>query len=124
MMTVTQRIELLTHPVGDQPSAPFQWGFRIDGTDLRVLVADATRDLWRQEHEEETEAEQERFLLTQHDGLHASEIGDPPHHFLGDPAPEFACPATGATPLLGCVCGVRSCRPLAALITATPATVG
>ncbi|GAB1339722.1 hypothetical protein ACE1SV_63120 [Streptomyces sp. E-15] len=26
-----------------------QWGFRIDGTDLRVHAAEATRDLWRAE---------------------------------------------------------------------------
>lgn len=118
-----QRIEFLNHPVSDQPSAPLRWGFRIDGTDLRVLVADATRDLWRQEHKKKTEAERERFLLTQHSGLDVSGIGDPVRHFLGDPAPEFADPATGATPLLGCVCGDWGCWPLLAVVTATPSTV-
>ncbi|MFI1358441.1 hypothetical protein ACH4TV_33470 [Streptomyces sp. NPDC020898] len=117
------RIEFVNYPVSDPPSAHLQWGFRIDGTDLRVHVADATRDLWRQEHEEEDEAEQERFLLTQHAGPSVSEIEDPVRHFLGDPAPEYADPATGATPLLGCGCGLWGCWPLPAVISTTPATV-
>jgi hypothetical protein len=121
-MTAMQRIDFLNYPDDEQPSA-LLWGFRVDGTDLRVHAADATRDLWRQEHEEETQAEQERFLLTQHNGLYVSEVGDPARHFLGDPAPEFAHPSTGATPVLGCCCGIWGCWPLLAMITTTPETV-
>lgn len=117
-----QHIEFLTYPIAERPSA-LLWGFRIGGTDLRVYAADATRDLWHQEHEEETPSEQERFLLGQHDGLPLSEVCDPVRHFLGDPAPEFADPSTGTTPVLGCSCGIWGCWPLLAVITTTPTTV-
>ncbi|WP_254878646.1 hypothetical protein [Streptomyces sp. NA04227] len=117
-----QRIEFLNYGTGAYVSDPL-WGVRIDGTDLRTSVAEATRELWRQEHEEDTPAEQERFLLGQHNGLITSELGDPVRHFLGDPGPEFADAATGRTPVLGCSCGVWGCWPLVAVITATPHTV-
>ncbi|WP_172386927.1 hypothetical protein [Streptomyces sp. MNP-20] len=117
-----QRIEFLNYPIGEQRS-DLQWGCRIDGTDLRVYAADATRDLWSQEREDEGSAEQERFLLGQHGGLTLSEVGDAVRHFLGDPAPEFADPSTGSTPVLGCSCGVWGCWPLLTIITTTPETV-
>ncbi|MGW3510813.1 hypothetical protein [Streptomyces sp. NPDC000994] len=117
-----QRIEFLNYPIGEQLS-DLQWGFRIDGTDLRVYAADATRDLWRLEHEDEDLAEEERFLLSQHGGLTLSEVGDCARHFLGDPAPEFVDPSTGTTPVLGCTCGLWGCWPLLTIITPTPETV-
>jgi hypothetical protein len=115
-------IEFLNYPVGGQLS-DLRWGLRIDGTDLRVYAAAATRDLWRREREDKGPTEEQRFLLDQHDGLHLSEVGDPVRHFLGDPAPEFADPSTGTTPLLGCSCGLWGCWPLLATITTTPETV-
>ncbi|MFI1018700.1 hypothetical protein [Streptomyces sp. NPDC020965] len=117
-----RRIEFLTYPSGEGPS-DLRWGFRIDGVDLRVYAARATRALWRREHEEDSPAEQDRFLLSQHDGLALDMIGDPGRHFLGDPGPEFAYPSANTTPVLGCSCGVWGCWPLLAVITATPATV-
>ncbi|MEV6791689.1 hypothetical protein AB0M87_06755 [Streptomyces sp. NPDC051320] len=117
-----QRIEFLNYPSGESPSE-LQWGFRIDGTDLRVYAADATRALWRLEREDEGAAEEERFLLAQHDGLTLSEVGDPARHFLGDPAPQFADPPTGTTPVLGCSCGLWGCWPLHTVISATSETV-
>ncbi len=121
MMTM-QRIEFLTYPASGQLPG-LLWGIRIDGTDLRTYTADATRDLWRQEHEEESPAENELFLLHQHGGLSLREAGEPVRHFLGDPAPEFADPSTGTTPVLGCSCGIWGCWPLLTIITTTPDTV-
>ncbi|MGW7426408.1 hypothetical protein ACWGJB_41590 [Streptomyces sp. NPDC054813] len=116
-----QSIEFWHYPRSEDFSV-LLWGFRIDGKDLRVHVAGATRALWSREHEEETPSEQERFLLSQHDGLPVQEIDDRMRHFLGDPAPEFA-DAAGTTPVLGCSCGIWGCWPLLARITTTPATV-
>jgi hypothetical protein len=121
-MTAMQCIEFLNYPISEQPS-DLQWGFRIDGTDLRVYAAEATRGLWRQESEDEGPEEEERFLLAQHGGLGLSEIDDPVRHFLGDPVPEFADPSTGTTPVLGCSCGLWGCWPLLTVITTTPETV-
>ncbi|MEW2393382.1 hypothetical protein AB0933_33985 [Streptomyces venezuelae] len=121
-MTAMQRIEFLNYPIGGEVPI-HQWGYRIDGTDLRVYAADATRDLWRREREEKDPAAEERFLLDQHDGLMLDEVGDPVRHFLGDPAPEFADPSAGTTPVLGCSCGVWACWPLRTTITTTPDTV-
>ncbi|WP_143064637.1 hypothetical protein [Streptomyces colonosanans] len=117
-----QRIEILNYPIGEQ-LWDLQWGFRIDGTDLRVHAAEATRDLWRQELEDEEPAEEEHFLLTQHDGLALSEVGDSVRHFLGDPAPEFVDPSSCATPVLGCSCGLWGCWPLLTVIATTSETV-
>ncbi|MGH4029257.1 hypothetical protein ACQB60_10025 [Actinomycetota bacterium Odt1-20B] len=120
-----QRIEFLNYPIGEKAPDLLEWGVRIDGTDLRVYVADATRDLWRRERDGEDEDldEEERFLLHQHGGITLSEMGDPAPHFLGDPAPEFVDPSTGATPVLGCSCGLWGCWPLLTTITTTPETV-
>jgi hypothetical protein len=94
---VMHHIEFLAYPTSASPT-DLQWGIRIDGTDLRVYAADATRDFWRQEHEEDSLEERERFLLLQHDGLAVSEVGDPVRHFLGDPAPDFAAASGAAGP--------------------------
>ncbi|MFA7768810.1 hypothetical protein [Streptomyces sp. NRRL S-448] len=45
---VAHRVEFLRHPHPDVPHLT-AWGIRIDGTDLRVLVAEATRALWSRE---------------------------------------------------------------------------
>ncbi|MEV6400216.1 hypothetical protein AB0M39_36450 [Streptomyces sp. NPDC051907] len=115
-------IEFVNYPLGEGPSV-LVWGVRVDGTDLRVHVAGATRDLWGREHEEETWAETERFLVGQHAGLVVCGVEDPGRHFLGEPAPEFADPATGGTAVLGCSCGLWGCWPLMTVIAATPETV-
>ncbi|WP_143074869.1 hypothetical protein [Streptomyces mangrovisoli] len=117
-----QHIEFLTYPVVG-PRSELLWGIRIDGRDLRMYAADATRPLWRRELEDDGPQERERFVLTQHGGLYASEITDPVRHFLGDPAPEFARPADPALPVLGCSCGIWGCWPLLTVIDATPETV-
>ncbi|MFE2929004.1 hypothetical protein [Streptomyces goshikiensis] len=61
------RVEFLHHP---HPGFPHltAWGIRIGGTDLRVLVAEATRALWNRELDEDDDTPQEReeFLLRQH----------------------------------------------------------
>lgn len=121
-MRTMQRIEFLNYPASGQLPG-LLWGIRIDGTDLRTYTADATRDLWRQEHEEDSPAENELFLLHQHGGLALREVRDPVRHFLGDPAPEFADPSTGTTPVLGCSCGIWGCWPLLTIITTTPDAV-
>ncbi|MFC9848412.1 hypothetical protein ACFWFF_08395 [Streptomyces sp. NPDC060223] len=114
-----QRVEFLNYPASEQP-AHLLWGIRIDGTDLRVHTADATRELWRPELEDETEAEQAHFLLRQHDGLYVSEVSDPVRHFLGAPAAEFVGFGAETTPVLGCFCGLWGCWCLLTVITSAP----
>lgn len=122
-MAAMQCIEFLNYPIGEQAPG-LQWGVRIDGTDLRVYAADATRGLWRRERKDDgTDEEEQRFLLRQHDGLTLAEVRDPAHHFLGHPAQEFADPSASTTPVLGCSCGVWDCWPLRTVITTTPETV-
>ncbi|GAA3795808.1 hypothetical protein ACFS5L_33200 [Streptomyces phyllanthi] len=115
-------IEFLHYP-RPEGAGDLLWGFRIDGADLRVHAAHATRALWRRECEVESPEEEGRFLRAQHDGLGTDEVGDPVRHFLGDPAPEFAGSVRGAVPVLGCSCGLWGCWPLRTLITVTPAAV-
>lgn len=123
-MAAMPRIEFLNHPDAGRPT-DVVWGVLVDGVDLRVHTADATRDLWRSEADEDDPAEEERFLREQHGGLSTLELDDPVRHFLGEPAPDFAGPdaAPGTTPVLGCSCGIWGCWPLLAVITATPGTV-
>ncbi|MFG2292952.1 hypothetical protein [Streptomyces sp. NPDC048603] len=103
------------------------WGIRVDGTDLRVRAAAATRAHWVPELEAEEygspEAIEER-VLRQHDGMPEGDLGDPVRHFLGDVRPELReqlwGDSTGLIPLLGCCCGVWECWPLLARVTVTP----
>ncbi|MFD8753691.1 hypothetical protein ACFV0O_22350 [Kitasatospora sp. NPDC059577] len=101
------------------------WGLRVDGADLRVHAADATRPRWQQEGnpDERTPEAVEDFLLHQYGGLTEAELGSPGRHFLGDAAPEVRDRATGATAVLGCPCGIWECWPLLTRITATADTV-
>ncbi|MEV7028179.1 hypothetical protein [Kitasatospora sp. NPDC093558] len=119
-----QRIEFLTYPA-DDASSNLLWGIRIDGVDLRVHAAEATRDLWRREYMDGSPSELERLLLTQHDGLPVEEVADAGRHFLGDPAPQFTGAGAGpcSTAVLGCSCGLWGCWPLLTTITITPETV-
>ncbi|WP_030678128.1 hypothetical protein [Streptomyces rimosus] len=117
-----QHIEFLSYPQSEQ-QPDVLWGIRIDGTDLRVHVADATRELWRKERVARNPAEEERFLLLQHDGLLDWQIEDAGRHFLGTPIPAFAWSLPGSTAVLGCSCGEWGCWPLRTVITATPETV-
>lgn len=117
-----QHVEFLNYPFRDDPTH-LLWGIRIDGTDLRVHTADATRELWLQEDDFETEAEYEHFMLGHQDGLYASQVDDPVGHFSGDPAEEFTILGPGTTPVLGCICGIWWCGALLAGITVTTETV-
>ncbi|MEU6238756.1 hypothetical protein [Kitasatospora sp. NPDC047058] len=114
-----QSIEFFTY------TSAFLWGIRVDGADLRVHAADATRALWRQEqsHDERTPEDTEHFLLNQYAGLTGSDLRDPVSHFLGEAAPELRHTPTGATVVLGCPCGIWECWPLYTRITATAETV-
>ncbi|MCM1976683.1 hypothetical protein [Streptomyces sp. G1] len=112
---------------GDEPERA-AWGVRIDGTDLRALVAEATRAGWSQEWDTSEKPpdgreEREERLMSQHAPL---VIGDDAHarrHFLGDPDPERREPETGAMALLGCICGTDACWPMMATVTVTAGTV-
>lgn len=121
------RVEFLRHPHPGYPHLS-AWGIRIDGTDLRVLVAQATRGLWAGELDEDDDTPQEReeFLLRQHAPLHLDDDADDVRaraHFLGDAEPELRHRESGALFLLGCSCGIDACWPLLATVSATARTV-
>ncbi|WP_328496616.1 hypothetical protein OHS59_30860 [Streptomyces sp. NBC_00414] len=125
--TVTHRVEFLHHPHPGYPHLT-AWGIRIDGTDLRALVAEATRALWDRELDEDddTPEEREEFLLRQHAPLHLDDDADGARaraHFLGDAPPELRDHHTGALCLLGCPCGIDACWPLLAMVRATATEV-
>ncbi|MFD3470523.1 hypothetical protein ACFWWM_30000 [Streptomyces sp. NPDC058682] len=124
---VPHRVEFLRHP---HPGLPHltAWGIRIDGTDLRVLVAEATRALWDQEIDEDDDTPQERdeFLLRQHAPLHLVDDHDGARaraHFLGEAPPELRDRNTGALCLLSCPCGIDACWPLLAAVRVTESAV-
>ncbi|EFL19518.1 hypothetical protein [Streptomyces sp. C] len=124
---LTHRVEFLRHPHPGYPHLT-AWGIRIDGTDLRVLVAGATRALWGRELDEDDDTPQEReeFLLHQHAPLHLDDDADGTRaraHFLGDAPPELRDRDTGALCLLGCPCGIDACWPLLAMVHATATEV-
>ncbi|MFE7777393.1 hypothetical protein ACFU5O_26575 [Streptomyces sp. NPDC057445] len=113
-----QCIEFFTY------ASALQWGVRVDGTDLRVHAADATREPWRLENQDDTTPEErEEFLFSQHAGLTQDELGDPARHFLGEGGPGLLRATTGAVAVLGCSCGIWECWPLLTHITVTPETV-
>ncbi|MGV9556383.1 hypothetical protein [Streptomyces sp. NPDC003522] len=118
-MPVVNAIGFFHYPPAGSPDHPDHrvWGVRVDGTDLRTLVGEATYPLWRAElaGEFDDEAEDEREtaeqVRAQHDGLGVTEFED---HFRA---------AGDTVPLLGCSCGVWGCWPLMARIALTPTTV-
>ncbi|AYV28544.1 hypothetical protein EES41_17625 [Streptomyces sp. ADI95-16] len=121
------RVEFLHHP---HPGFPHltAWGIRIDGTDLRVLAAEATRALWNRELDEDDDTPQEReeFLLRQHAPLHLDDDADGARarsHFLGDAPPHLRDRDTGALCLLSCPCGIDACWPLLAMVRVTATQV-
>ncbi|MFE9636411.1 hypothetical protein [Streptomyces sp. NPDC006463] len=101
------------------------WGIRVDGSDLRVHAADATRPLWLQEKSpyERTPEGTEDFLFHQYAGMMESDLREPVDHFLGNAAPDLRHAPTDATAVLGCHCGIWDCWPLFTRITATAETV-
>ncbi|WP_394437080.1 hypothetical protein [Streptomyces sp. SGAir0957] len=124
--TGTHRVEFVRHPDLDAPHL-LTWGIRIDGTDLRVLVAQVTRASWALELDEDddTPREREEFLVRQHAPLYLGEEDERAHaHFLGGTEPYVHDPDTGALCLLGCHCGIPACWPLLAevCVTATEVT--
>ncbi|MEV7559704.1 hypothetical protein [Streptomyces sp. NPDC089795] len=120
------RVEFLHLPHPGYPHLT-AWGIRVDGTDLRVLVAEATRALWDPElDEDETPQERDEFLRNQHAPLHLDDDPDGARaraHFLGDAPPELRDRDTGALCLLSCPCGIDACRPLLAMVHATKSEV-
>ncbi|MEV8530435.1 hypothetical protein [Streptomyces sp. NPDC051211] len=116
------------------------WGIRVDGTDLRSVVAEATRALREREadaladaedaEDEEDEEDEEAtaqqradFLAYRHGGMPQYELGRPASYFLGEHDPAFRCGTPDGTPVLGCSCGVWECGPLLARITVAEDTV-
>ncbi|MEV7586362.1 hypothetical protein [Streptomyces erythrochromogenes] len=129
--TTTHRVEFVRHP---HPGFPHltAWGIRIDGADLRALVAEATRELWSQEldgdggRDDDTQEEREAFLLGQHAPLHLDDDADDAlarAHFLGDAPQHLRDHNTGALCLLSCPCGIDACWPLLASVRVTPTEV-
>ncbi|MFJ3966198.1 hypothetical protein [Streptomyces sp. NPDC090036] len=122
------QVEFLHHPCPDYPHLT-AWGIRVDGTDLRVLVAEATRALWGRELDEkddDTPQEREEFLLRQHAPLYFDDDADGAlarAHFLGGAQPELLDGDPGALYLLGCRCGIDACWPLSATVRATATEV-
>ncbi|MFZ3493021.1 hypothetical protein ACODT5_07280 [Streptomyces sp. 5.8] len=118
-------VEFLRRPYPSGERSRGAWGVRIDGADLRTLVAEATRAGWSQEwdaSEEPPDGREER-LLSQHAALVMSDDAHARRHFLGDPDPERREPGTGAMALLGCICGTDECWPMMATVTVTADTV-
>ncbi|MEU6104548.1 hypothetical protein [Streptomyces flaveolus] len=101
------------------------WGIRIDGEDLRTLVAHATRELWARELDDDDDTPQERadFLLHQHAPLYIADDAEARAHFLGDAQPALRHQESGALFLLGCPCGIDACWPLPATVTLTEQTI-
>jgi hypothetical protein len=127
LSTVTHRVEFLRHPHLGYPHLT-AWGIRINGTDLRVLVAEATRPLWKRELDEDDDTPQKReeFLRGQHAPLYLDDDADGARaraHFLGDAPPTLRDRNTGALCLLGCSCGIDACWPLLAMVRATATEV-
>ncbi|MFD3756336.1 hypothetical protein [Streptomyces sp. NPDC058622] len=125
--TAEHRVEFLRHPHPGYPHLT-AWGIRIEGTDLRVLVAEATRALWSRELDEDDDTPQEReeFLLRQHAPLHLDDDADGARaraHFLGDAPPDLRDRDPGALCLLGCSCGIDACWPLLATVRVTATEV-
>lgn len=109
---------------GDDPDRA-AWAVRIGGTDLRTLVAEATRAGWIAEWDasEEPYGGREEYLLSQHAPLVMGGDEGARRHFLGDPDPERREPGTGAMALLGCSCGTDECWPMMATVTVSARTV-
>ncbi|MGW6575597.1 hypothetical protein ACWGAN_26015 [Streptomyces sp. NPDC054945] len=121
------QVEFRHHP---HPGFPHltAWGIRVDGTDLRVLVAEATRALWARELDEDDDTPQERdeFLVNQHAPLHLDDDPDGARiraHFLGDAPPWLRDHDTGALYLMSCACGIDACWPLLATVDVTESEV-
>ncbi|WP_314254163.1 hypothetical protein [Streptomyces sp. DSM 40907] len=124
---VAHRAEFLRHPHPDFPHLT-AWSIRIDGTDLRLLVAEATRALWSRELDEDDDTPQEReeFLLRQHAPLYVGDEADGARaraHFLGEAPAELRDDNTGALCLLSCPCGIDACWPLLAMVRVTESEV-
>ncbi|MFJ7154135.1 hypothetical protein ACIQUQ_04280 [Streptomyces sp. NPDC101118] len=116
-------VEFFTHPHGTLEV----WGIRVDGVDLRELVARATGPFWEPEllegEPERNPEERARFVLGQHRGLAQEDVPRPFEHFTGRPSEEFREIGGGRSVLLGCPCGVWECWPLCAHIEVAADTV-
>lgn len=100
-------IEFFHYPWAESPTYPdyLVWGIRVDGTDLRALVGEATYPLWRAElagefdDEAEDEKETAEQVRTQHDGLGVPEFED--HHFRTQGTPSRCSVAPAASGAAG-----------------------
>ncbi|GAB4058108.1 hypothetical protein GCM10028775_64110 [Catellatospora paridis] len=98
-------------------------GIQVNGEDLRLIAAEATRDLWRTELSGRYDGEKLwRFVLDQYTDLWAFELSVPSRLLLGEPDEDHRRTHglwDGRTPLLGCgSCGHWECWPLLAVISA------
>ncbi|MCI4066044.1 hypothetical protein MRQ36_27240 [Micromonospora sp. R77] len=119
------QVVFFTHPNrAHGPGAALRrWGIRVNGEDLRLVAAEATRDLWLNELDGVDDAEKMwRFVLDQYCDLWASELGAPSRLLLGEPDEDHRRTHGlwgGRAPLLGCgSCGDWECWPLLAVIRA------
>ncbi|MBF9130164.1 hypothetical protein I0C86_14540 [Plantactinospora sp. S1510] len=119
-------IEFTAYPARDEPHT-LVVGARIDGSDLRTVVAEVVAPLWALELDDEdfdSEIERDRFLLECHGGLPAQDVAWPSRHFLGEVEyPDYSGYEPGELALLGCGCGIWGCWPLLARITVDPDAV-
>ncbi|GAA1394034.1 hypothetical protein ACFQZ4_02330 [Catellatospora coxensis] len=123
-------VAFFTHPNrARRPGASRRrWGIRVNGDDLRLLAAEATRDLWLAELSSEDHPELRwRFVLDQHCDLWASELATPSRLLFGEPDDDHRRSQglwDGRVPLLGCAsCGDWECWPLLAMIRVDEDTV-
>ncbi|MER7052475.1 hypothetical protein [Streptomyces sp. NPDC000351] len=123
-VTVPHQVRFLRQPHPEYPHLTV-WGIQIGGTDLRVLVAQATRELWAREldDDDDTPEEREAFLLRQHAPLYFADEARARAHFQGDAQPGLRHQGSGALFLLGCPCGIDACWPLLATVTRTEQTI-
>jgi hypothetical protein len=94
-------------------------GVRVDGVDLRLLVAKAVAPLWDLELDDDdfdSVGERARFVLQGHDGLPVEDVAWPKRHFLGEIDPYYGSYDPRELPVLGCPCGLWGCWPLLARI--------
>jgi hypothetical protein len=99
---------------------------RIDGVDLRVMVAEAVTPLLLSEPDNEdlaSDAEGALFVLNMHEGLPAADVAWPARHFLDEVDPYYNGYEPDEVPLLGCSCGLWGCWPLLSRISNDADTV-
>ncbi|MBV1851489.1 hypothetical protein [Catellatospora tritici] len=106
-----------------------RWGIRVNGDDLRLIAAEATRDLWLAEYEFEADPDDGSDHITgQHSNLDAADLAAPSRLLYGEPDDDYRTgpepPWAGRVPLLGCgACEIWACWPLLARVDADARSV-